>query len=80
LRAPISAHTALPPAPATSSAVISGPACRAITAPNGIATSAVGKIVTLAKNQLCWTHSRNWNGRRKIARRTSHANVDNRPT
>ena len=105
LRAPMSAHTALPPAPATSSAVISGAACctmasalaapvndcapicavsepswSAITAPNGIATSAVGRMVTLAKNQHCWIHSRVWKGRLKIARSTSAARVASLPT
>ena len=96
LRAPMSAHTALPPAPATSSAVISGAACctmasalaapvndcapicavsepswSAITAPNGIATSAVGRMDTPAMNHDCWMNSRNWNGRWKNPRTTS---------
>ena len=34
-----------------------------MTAPNGMATSAVGRIVTLAMNQACWMNSRTWNGR-----------------
>ena len=87
-RAPRSAQTAEPPAPAISSAVtiglasrstarteaepvkdcapscrVSEPSCSAMTAPNGIATSAVGKIVTLAMNHVCSMNSRNWNGR-----------------
>jgi hypothetical protein len=59
---------------------VSEPSCKVMTAPNGIATSAVGRMVTLAKNQHCWIHSRSWKGRRKIARRTSHDKVDGRPT
>ena len=37
---------------------VSEPSCRAITAPNGIDTSAVGRIVTLAMNHACWMNSR----------------------
>ena len=37
--------------------------CSAITAPKGMATSAVGMIVTEAMNQACWRNSRSWNGR-----------------
>ena len=48
--------------------LISPPTWRAMTAPNGIATRAVGMIVTEAMNQACWTNSRNWNGRRKSPR------------
>ena len=35
-----------------------------MTAPKGIATSAVGMIVTEAMNQACWMNSRSWKGRR----------------
>ena len=34
------------------------PSCSAITAPNGMATSEVGRIVTLAMNQACSMNSR----------------------
>ena len=44
--------------------LIRPPTCSAMTAPNGMATSAVGMIVTLATNQACWRNSRSWNGRR----------------
>ena len=37
---------------------VSEPTCIASTAPNGIATNAVGKIVTLAKNHDCCRNSR----------------------
>ena len=47
------------------------PSSRAMTAPNGIATSIVGRIVTLATNHACWMNSRPWNGRLKISRITS---------
>ena len=50
---------------------VSEPNCSEITAPNGIATSAVGRIVTLAMNQDCSMNSRNWNGRWKNPRMTS---------
>ncbi len=42
--------------------LISPPTCSAMTAPNGIATNAVGTIVTEAMNQACWMNSRSWNG------------------
>jgi hypothetical protein len=45
---------------------VNEPSCNAMTAPNGIDTSAVGRIVTLAKNQHCWISSRHWNGRRGV--------------
>ena len=45
--------------------LIRPPTCSAMTAPNGIATRAVGMIVTEAMNQACWMNSRVWNGRRK---------------
>ena len=38
--------------------LIRPPTCRAITAPKGIATRAVGMIVTEAMNQACWMNSR----------------------
>src|SRR3954465_9960443 len=47
------------------------PTCSAMTAPNGIATSAVGTIVTEATNQACWRNSRVWKGRLKSAIATS---------
>ena len=55
------------------------PICSASTAPNGIETSAVGKIVTLATNQACWTNSANWNGRLNRPRRTSSEKAKNSP-
>jgi len=55
------------------------PVCSATTAPNGIATRAVGMIVTEAMNQACCTNSRNWNGRRKTASSTSVPNAKRRP-
>ncbi len=55
------------------------PSCSAITAPNGIATSAVGRIVTLATNQVCWMNSRIWNGRLGSARMTSRAKAKSFP-
>src|SRR5690606_16705143 len=58
---------------------ISPPTCSAITAPNGMATSAVGTIVTEAMNQDCWRNSRSWKGRRNRLRRTSSANANNDP-
>ena len=48
--------------------LIRPPTWSAITAPNGIATSAVGMIVTEAMNQACWRNSRVWNGRRNSPR------------
>src|SRR3954447_937924 len=44
------------------------PICRAMTAPNGIETRAVGRIVTLARNQPCSIASRHWNRRWMIER------------
>jgi len=100
VREPRSAHIALPPAPAMSSAVtiglacwmiartlaapvndcapicrVSEPTCRAMTAPNGIETSAVGRIETLAMNQNWPISSRAWKGRRKVSRTTSKASA-----
>lgn len=50
--------------------LVSEPTWRAMTAPNGMETSAAGRMVTLAMNQNCSMNSRTWNGRRKIARST----------
>src|SRR3954451_16567566 len=58
---------------------VSDPSCRAMTAPKGIATSAVGRIVTLAMNQVCWMNSRTWNGRFGRARMTSSAKANRLP-
>src|SRR5438105_1853867 len=35
-----------------------------MTAPKGMLTRAVGRIFTLARNQLCWMNSLAWKGRR----------------
>src|SRR4051795_8519713 len=59
--------------------LIRPPTWRAMTAPNGIATRAVGMIVTEAMNQACWTNSRNWKGRRKSPRPTSRPNANSLP-
>ena len=45
---------------------VSWPICRAMTAPNGMATSIVGTIVTLATNHDWSMNSRVWNGRLKL--------------
>src|SRR3954453_8988086 len=45
------------------------PICNAMTAPNGIETSAVGRIVTLAMNQACSIISRHWNRRWRMERK-----------
>src|SRR5690349_7236883 len=50
---------------------MSAPVCRAMIAPNGIATRQVGRIDTLATNQSCWTNSRHCTGRRNAARTVS---------
>ena len=42
--------------------LIRPPTWSAMTAPNGMATRAVGMIVTEAMNQACWRNSRSWNG------------------
>ena len=49
------------------------PICSAMTAPNGMETSAVGRIVTLAMNHACWMNSLAWNGRRGRVAETSRA-------
>ena len=48
--------------------LIRPPTWRAMTAPNGMATRAVGMIVTEAMNQACWRNSRSWKGRRNRPR------------
>src|ERR1700710_2525953 len=59
--------------------LISPPTWRAMTAPNGIATSAVGTIVTEAMNQPCWMNSRVWKGRLNRLRATSRPNAKSFP-
>src|SRR4051794_8263663 len=59
--------------------LMSPPTCRAMTAPNGIATSAVGTMVTEAMNHACWRNSRSWNGRRNSPRPTSRPNAKSLP-
>src|SRR6476469_3875634 len=55
------------------------PTCSARTAPNGIETSAVGRIVTLAMNQACCTNAAPWNGRLNRLRTTSSASAKKSP-
>jgi hypothetical protein len=55
------------------------PSSSAMTAPNGMVTSIVGMIVTLATNQACCTNSRNWNGRLNVMRPTSRNIANKRP-
>src|SRR6187455_229810 len=50
-----------------------------MTAPNGMLTSAVGRIVTLARNQACWMNSLAWNGRRGSERMTSRPSANRFP-
>src|SRR5680860_945812 len=50
-----------------------------MTAPKGMATRAVGMIVTEAMNQACCRNSRVWNGRRKRLRPTSRPNAKRPP-
>ena len=50
-----------------------------MTAPKGMATSAVGRIVTLAMNQVCWMNSRIWNGRFGSALIVSSAKANRLP-
>ena len=59
--------------------LISPPTCSAITAPNGMATSAVGMIVTDAMNHACCRNSRSWKGRRNTPRITSSAKANSLP-
>ena len=70
-RAPPPAPTAEPVKDCAPNCLIRPPTCSAMTAPNGIATSAVGTIVTEAMNHACWMNSRSWNGRRNSACATS---------
>lgn len=53
--------------------------CSAMTAPNGIATRALGRIDTLATNQNCPTNSRVWNGRFGSSLATSSPSSNIRP-
>src|SRR3954453_8913138 len=55
------------------------PSCSAMTAPNGIDTSIVGRIVTLAMNHDCWMNSRVWKGRLNVMRKTSRNSAKRRP-
>ncbi len=57
----------------------SEPTWRAMTAPNGMDTSAEGRMVTLAMNQNCSISSRTWNGRRKVSRITLAASPNSSP-
>src|SRR6476620_5884062 len=50
-----------------------------MTAPNGMDTRAVGRIVTLAMNHACWMNSLTWNGRLGSARMTSRARANSEP-
>src|SRR3954463_2303544 len=50
-----------------------------MTAPKGMDTRAVGRIVTLAMNQACWMNSLTWNGRFGTARMTSRASAKSEP-
>ena len=59
--------------------LIRPPTCSAMTAPNGIATSAVGMIVTEAMNQACWMNSRSWKGRLNRLRATSSPKANSLP-
>ena len=51
-----------------------------MTAPNGIETSIVGRIVTLATNQAWSMNSRHWKGRFGSARITSRKSANISPT
>ena len=55
------------------------PTWSAMTAPNGMATRAVGMIVTEAMNQACWMNSRVWKGRLNKLRATSRPNAKSFP-
>src|SRR5687768_15546512 len=59
--------------------LIRPPTWSAMTAPNGMATRAVGMIVTEAMNQACWRNSRSWKGRRNRPRPTSSPNAKSFP-
>jgi len=58
---------------------VNEPSCNAMTAPNGMDTSAVGRIVTLAMNQDCWMNSLVWKGRLKTLTPTSSPRPNSRP-
>src|SRR4051795_13059710 len=55
------------------------PSCSAMTAPKGMLTSAVGRIVTLARNHACWTNSWAWKGRRGTVRTMSRPSANRLP-
>ena len=55
------------------------PSSSAMTAPNGMETIIVGKIVTLAMNHACWMNSRPWNGRLNVSRPTSRKSANRLP-
>src|SRR4051812_29364612 len=59
--------------------LIRPPTWSAMTAPKGMATSAVGMIVTEAMNHACWRNSRVWNGRRNSPRATSRPKAKSLP-
>jgi hypothetical protein len=59
--------------------LIRPPTCNAITAPKGMATRAVGMIVTEATNHACCRNSRSWKGRRNSPRPTSRAKAKSLP-
>src|SRR5699024_9626257 len=59
--------------------LIRPPTCSAITAPKGMATSAVGMMVTEAMNEACWMNSRRRKGGRKSDRPTSRLNAKSFP-
>ena len=68
-------HDAAPVNDWAPSCRVSVPSWRAMTAPNGIETRAVGTMVTEAMNQHCWMNSLTWNGRFGSARKTSRASA-----
>src|SRR3954467_3440500 len=55
------------------------PTWSAMTAPNGMATRAVGMIVTDAMNHACWMNSRVWKGRLNRLRPTSNPKAKSFP-
>src|SRR3954466_5474758 len=50
-----------------------------MTAPNGMETRAVGRMVTLAMNHACWMNSLTWKGRFGSARNTSRVSAKSEP-
>ncbi len=59
--------------------LIRPPTCSAMTAPNGIATNAVGMMVTDAMNHACCRNSRSWKGRLNNPRPTSRPKAKSLP-